>query len=74
MAEVNHREEVIRLLTKLNERQLTIFKHLKRIDTHLDNLNGQVSQHEKSLIQIKTWGAMSLITLPIIINIIMEII
>tara|TARA_X000001382_G_C3148185_1_gene172031 strand:- start:100 stop:324 length:225 start_codon:yes stop_codon:yes gene_type:complete len=72
MAEPSHREEVIRLLTKLDERQLTIFKHLKRIDVHLDNLNGQVSRHEKTLIQIKTWGAMSLITLPIIINIIME--
>ena len=69
-----HREEVIRLLTKLNERQLTIFKHLKRIDVHLDNLNSQVGSHEKTLIQFKTYGAVALITLPIIINLIMELI
>ena len=75
MADTNqHREEVMRLLVKLNERQITIFNHLKRIDSHLDKLNGKVAEHESSLIQIKTWGAMGLIALPIIVNLIMRVV
>ncbi len=67
-----HREEVIRLLTQLNERQKTIFNHLSRIDNHLDKLNGSVGEHEKQLTVFKTWGAVILITVPIIVNIMME--
>jgi len=75
MADTNqHREEVMRLLVKLNERQITIFNHLKRIDRHLDKLNGKVAEHESSLVQIKTWGAMGLIALPIIVNLIMRVV
>tara|TARA_R100000664_G_C2739923_1_gene128571 strand:+ start:368 stop:595 length:228 start_codon:yes stop_codon:yes gene_type:complete len=75
MADTNqHRDEVIRLLVKLNERQITIFKHLKRIDNHLEKLNGKVAEHESNLVQIKTWGAMGLIALPIIVNLIMRIV
>ena len=44
-----HREEVIRLLTSLDERQRTIFKHIERIDNHLEKLNGNVAIHEKEL-------------------------
>ena len=55
MADSSHREQVIGLLVKLNERQITIFKHLKRIDGRLDQLNGKVAEHESNLIQIKTW-------------------
>jgi len=73
MADSSHREQVIGLLVKLNERQITIFKHLKRIDGRLDQLNGKVAEHESNLIQIKTWGAMGLIALPIIVNLIMRI-
>ena len=68
-----HREEVIRLLTSLDERQKTIFKHIERIDIHLDKLNGNVAIHEKELTVIKTWGGVALFAMPIIINLIMRI-
>jgi len=69
-----HREHVIRLLTKLNERQITIIKHIERIDKHLDKINGKVSEHEKSLVEIRTWGGVAMFAIPIIVNIIMRII
>ena len=69
-----HREEVIRLLTSLNERQVTIFKHVARIDVHLEKLNGQVASHEKELTMIKTWGGIAMFTIPILINIALKVI
>ena len=69
-----HREEVIRLLTKLNERQKSIFVHIERIDKHLEKLNGNVAIHEKDLTVIKTWGGVALFAMPIIINLIMQVI
>jgi hypothetical protein len=68
----HHREEVIRLLTSLDERQKTIFKHIERIDNHLEKLNGKVAIHEKELTIIKTWGGVALFAMPIIINLIMK--
>ena len=68
-----HREEVIRLLTKLNERQKNIFIHIERIDKHLEKLNGNVAIHEKDLTVIKTWGGVALFAMPIIINLIMKV-
>lgn len=67
-----HRDEVIRLLTKLNERQVSIFKHIERIDKHLDKVNGKVSEHERSLVEIRTWGGVAMFAIPIVVNIIMR--
>jgi ACT domain-containing protein len=67
-----HREHVIRLLTKLNERQITIFKHIERIDKHLDKVNGKVAEHERSLVEIRTWGGVAMFAIPIVVNIIMR--
>lgn len=64
--------EIIRLLTKLNERQITLFNHIKRIDNHLAIQNSKVEQHESSLVVIKTYGTIALIILPVIVNIIMR--
>ena len=36
--------EIIRLLTKLNERQITLFNNMKRIDSHLARQNSKVEQ------------------------------
>jgi len=69
-----HREEVIRLLTSLDERQKTIFKHIERIDVHLDKLNGKTAIHEKELTVIKTWGGVAMFAIPIIVNLIMKVI
>ena len=68
-----HREEVIRLLTRLNERQVSIFKHIERIDKHLDKVNGKVAEHESRLVEIKTWGGVSMFAIPIIVNLIMKV-
>ena len=68
-----HREEVIRLLTRLNERQVSIFKHIERIDKHLDKVNGKVSEHESRLVEIKTWGGVAMFAIPIIVNLIMKV-
>jgi DNA anti-recombination protein RmuC len=68
-----HREEVIRLLTRLNERQVSIFKHIERIDKHLDKVNGKVAEHESRLVEIKTWGGVAMFAIPIIVNLIMKV-
>jgi len=68
-----HREEVIRLLTSLDERQVSIFKHIERIDKHLEKVNGKVSEHESKLVEIKTWGGVAMFAIPIIINLIMRV-
>ena len=68
----NHREEVIRLLTRLNERQVSIFKHIERIDKHLEKVNGKVGEHESKLVEIKTWGGVAMFAIPIIVNLIMR--
>ena len=67
-----HREEVIRLLTRLNERQVSIFKHIERIDKHLEKVNGKVAEHESKLVEIKTWGGVAMFAIPIIVNLIMR--
>jgi len=68
-----HREEVIRLLTALHERQKTIFDRVARIDKHLEKLNGKVAEHENSLTTIKTWGSIALFAIPILINVIIKV-
>ena len=68
-----HREEVIRLLTRLNERQVSIFKHIERIDKHLEKVNGKVAEHEPRLVEIKTWGGVAMFAIPIIVNLIMKV-
>jgi hypothetical protein len=67
-----HREEVIRLLTRLNERQVSIFKHIERIDKHLEKVNGKVAEHETKLVEIKTWGGVAMFAVPIIVNMLMR--
>ena len=69
-----HREEVIRLLTVLNERQSSIFKHIERIDKHLEKLNSKVATHERELTMIKTWGGVAMFAVPILINIALKVI
>ena len=68
-----HREEVIRLLTSLDERQVSIFKHIERIDKHLDKVNGKVAEHESKLVEIKTWGGVAMFAIPIIVNLVMKV-
>lgn len=68
-----HREEVIRFLTKLNERQITIFHRIDKIEKHLETLNGKTNSNNVEIEKIKTWGGIALFALPIIINLIMGV-
>ena len=65
----NHREEVIKYLTKLNERQITIFNRIDAIEKHLEKLNGTTIKNSLVIERIKTWGSIGLFTIPLIINI-----
>ena len=67
-----HREEVIKYLTKLNERQITIFHRVSRIEKHLDTLNGKTNNNNVEIAKIKTWGGVALFAIPIIINLVMR--
>lgn len=64
--------EIVKLLTKHNERQITLFNNIKRIESHLARINGKVAEHEKNLVEIKTYGTIALIVLPIIVNVAMR--
>lgn len=73
MSEEKH-TEIIQHLTKLSERQFTLFKSISKIERHLDKINGRVGKHEKDIIVIQTYGAIGLIALPIVVNLIMRMI
>ncbi len=75
MKNVNeYRTETTAMLVKLNERQISIFKSLQRIDKHLEKLNGKVEKNENSVTVIKTWGAAMVLVVPIAITLIMRLI
>ena len=68
-----HREEVIKYLTKLNERQITIFHRVAKIEKHLDMLNGKTNSNNIEIEKIKTWGGVAMFAIPIIVNLIMKV-
>jgi len=75
MKDVNeYRTETTAMLVKLNERQISIFKSLQRIDRHLEKLNGKVEKNESNVTIIKTWGAAMVFVIPIAITLIMRLI
>ena len=75
MKDVNeYRTETTAMLVKLNERQISIFKSLQRIDRHLEKLNGKVEKNENSVTVIKTWGAAMVLVVPIVITLIMRLV
>ena len=61
-------------LVKLNERQISIFKTLQRIEKHLEKLNGQTGKNSESIIMFKTWGSAALFVVPIIVTLIMRLV
>ena len=69
-----HRDKMMDLLVKVDTRQEEIFFRVGRIDKHLEQLNGKVAEHEKSLVVLKTWGTVGLVTLPVIVNTVMRLI
>ena len=68
----NHREEVIQFLTKLNERQITIFNRVAKIEQHLEKLNGSTMKNSLVIERIKTWGSVGLFAIPLLINLVLR--
>ena len=70
----DYRNDTTARLVKLDERQISIFKQLQRIDKHLEQLNNKVGSHDTDLTIVKTWGAVGVLVIPMIISIIMRLI
>ena len=68
-----YRSGVATMLVKLEERQISIFKTLQRVEKHLDKLNGQVEKNKTNLTKIGTVGSIGILTVPIIVSIIMRL-
>tara|TARA_B100001063_G_C16673502_1_gene507730 strand:- start:416 stop:628 length:213 start_codon:yes stop_codon:yes gene_type:complete len=56
-----------------DEKLKNIYSTLNRIENHLAKLNGSVGRHEVSIAKIQVWGGVALVTFPIIVNTIMEL-
>jgi|TARA_R100001244_G_scaffold131740_2_gene105627 hypothetical protein len=69
-----YRTEVTARLVKLDERQISIFKGLQRIDKQLNGLNGKVDKHSIDIERIKTYGSFAVLIVPIVISIFLKII
>ena len=61
-------------LVKLEERQISIFKILKGVETSIEKINGQVQENNTNLTKIGTVGSIGIITIPIIVSIIMRLV
>ena len=66
-------KNVYGMLVKLDERQKTLFNMMTRVEKHLENLNGKVSEHDRTLAKVQVYGTIALVTFPVIVNVIMEI-
>ena len=66
-------KNVYGMLVKLDERQKTLFNMMTRVEKHLEKLNGKVSEHDRTLAKVQVYGTIALVTVPVIVNVIMEI-
>tara|TARA_R100001460_G_scaffold23732_4_gene47749 strand:+ start:1098 stop:1328 length:231 start_codon:yes stop_codon:yes gene_type:complete len=67
-------KDLYAMMVKLDERQKTIFQMLYRVEKHLEKLNGKVANHDTAITKLQTVGAVAVISIPIIVNIIMRIV
>ena len=66
-------QDTYAMLVKLDERQKTLFNMMSRVEKHLEKLNGKVSEHDRTLAKVQVYGTIALVTFPVIVNVIMEI-
>jgi len=66
-------QDLYGMLVKVDERQRTLFNMLARVEKHLEKLNGKVDSHEVTMAQLKVYGTIAIVTFPVIVNVIMEI-
>ena len=67
-------KDLYAMMVKLDERQKTIFQMLYRVEKHLEKLNGKVASHDTAITKLQTVGAVAVISIPIIVNVIMRIV
>tara|TARA_R100000049_G_C1912042_1_gene59176 strand:+ start:638 stop:874 length:237 start_codon:yes stop_codon:yes gene_type:complete len=70
----SYRAETTAKLVKLEERQISIFKAIQRVEKHLDKLNGQVEENKTNLTKISTVGSIGILIMPVIVSIIMRLV
>ena len=66
-------QDTYAMLVKLDESQKTLFNMMTRVEKHLEQLNGKVSEHDRTLAKVQVYGTIALVTFPVIVNVIMEI-
>ena len=73
MPKASNHTEVMSYLTKLYERQISIFKRIDKIEHHLEKINGKVQSQEIKVAEIRTYGTMAVLAFPILINVITKV-
>ena len=68
-----YRADNIARLVKLEERQISIFKTLQRVEKHIEKINGQVQENKTNLAKIGTVGSVGILVVPIVVSIIMRL-
>jgi hypothetical protein len=61
-------------LVKLEERQISIFKTLQRVEKNIDKINGQVQDNKTNLTKIGTIGSICVFVIPIVVSIVMRLV
>ena len=74
MTVAEYRAENSARMVKLEERQISIFKAIQRVEKHLDKLNGQVQENKTNLTKISTVGTIGIIVTPVVVSIIMRLV
>ena len=72
MTVAEYRAESTARLVKLEERQISIFKAIQRIEKNIEKINGQVQDNKTNLTKITTIGTVGILVTPIIVSIIMR--
>ena len=68
-----YRAENTARLVKLEERQISIFKTLQRVEKNINKINGQVQDNKTNLTKIGTIGSICVFVVPIVVSIVMRL-
>jgi len=68
-----YRAENTARLVKLEERQISIFKTLQKVEKNIDKINGQVQDNKTNLTKIGTIGSICVFVIPIIVSVVMRL-
>ena len=68
-----YRAENTARLVKLEERQISTFKTLQRVEKNIDKINGQVQDNKTNLTKIGTIGSICVFVIPIVVSIVMRL-